>query len=86
MKEEEVREREKAQLLANIEKVKREDEAALAAKRQRVRVMQEEIELANKAAQKQKEAARLTEKKLDEQIAMHQKKKQEREEAKMRED
>jgi len=81
-----VREREKAQLLANIEKVKREDEAALAAKRQRVRVMQEEIELANKAAQKQKEAARLTEKKLDEQIAMHQKKKQEREEAKMRED
>lgn len=81
-----MREREKAQLLANIEKVKREDEAALAAKRQRVRVMQEEIELANKAAQKQKEAARLTEKKLDEQIAMHQKKKQEREEAKMRED
>lgn len=71
MKEEEIREREKAQLLANIEKVKREDEANLAAKKQRVRVMQEEIEIANKAALKQKEAARETEKRLDEQIALH---------------
>ena len=71
MKEEEILEQEKAQLTANIEKVKREDIAALAAKRQRVKVMQEEIKVANAAALKQKQAARDTEKRMDDAIAMH---------------
>lgn len=39
MKEEEIREQEKAQLLANIEKVKKEDADMLAAKQKRVQVM-----------------------------------------------
>ena len=52
MKDEEVREQEKAQLLANIEKVKREEAAAAQAKRDRVRAMQEEITVANAASLK----------------------------------
>ena len=52
MKEEEIREQEKAQLLANIEKVKKEDADILAAKQKRVQVMQEEIKLANATALK----------------------------------
>ena len=71
MKEEEILEQEKAQLMANIEKVKREDAAALEAKKQRVKIMQNEIKVANEAALRQKAAARETEKKMDEAIAMH---------------
>ena len=47
LKEEERLEQEKAQLAANIEKVRQEEAAAAAAKRERVRIMQEEITLAN---------------------------------------
>lgn len=65
MKDEEIREQEKAQLFTNIEKVKLEDVATATAKRARVRVMQEEITVANVASQKQKTAARETEKALD---------------------
>ena len=72
MKDEEIREQEKAQLLANIEKVKTEEAAAAQAKRDRIRVMQEEITVANAASLKQKEAARATERALDEKIAEHQ--------------
>ena len=48
--------------------------------------MNEEIKIANKAALDQKEAARETERQLDKKIADHVKAKQEREEAKARED
>lgn len=72
MKEEEIREQEKAQLHANILKVKKEEEAEAVVKRERVRVRQTEITLANDAALRQKDAARATEKKLDDQITAHQ--------------
>lgn len=85
MKEEEIREQEKAQLHANILKVKKEEEAEAVVKRERVRVRQTEITLANDAALRQKDAARATEKKLDDQITAHQRQRLEREEAKIRE-
>lgn len=72
MKEEEIREQEKAQLHANILKVKKEEEAEAVVKRERVRVRQTEITLANDAALRQKDAARATEKRLDDQITAHQ--------------
>ena len=77
---------EKAQMLANIEKVRKEDEEKLAEKRRRVQVMNEEVKVANKAALAQKEAARQREKQIDAEIAEHNRRKIEREEAKMRED
>ena len=49
-KEEEMREREKAQLLANIEKVRQEDAEIIAAKQARIRVMHEETKVINVAA------------------------------------
>ena len=73
-------------MLANIEKVRREDQAAQEAKKNRVKIMNEEIKIANVQALHQKEAARQTEKKLDADIAEFTRKKIEREEAKLRED
>ena len=73
-------------MLANIEKVRREDQAAQEAKKNRVKIMNEEIKIANVQALQQKEAARQTEKKLDQNIAEFTRKKIEREEAKLRED
>lgn len=58
MKIEEQYEAEKAQMAANIEKVRLEDEAKIAEKKKRVQVMNEEVKLANANAQAQKEAAR----------------------------
>lgn len=78
-------EMEKAQLLANIEKVRREDAEKLAAKRQQMVIMNKEVRIANKNAEEQKIAARETERKIDEQIAEHNRKKLEREEAEIRE-
>ena len=49
-------------MLANIEKVRREDQAAQIAKKNRVKIMNEEIKIANVQALHQKEAARQTEK------------------------
>ena len=57
---------EKAQLLANIEKVRREDAEKLAAKRQQMVIMNKEVRIANKNAEEQKIAARETERKIDE--------------------
>mgnify|MGYP003343756813 CR=1 FL=1 len=45
-------------MLANIEKVRREDQAAQEAKKNRVKIMNEEIKIANVQALQQKEAAR----------------------------
>ena len=86
MREEELLEREKAQMLANIQRMKREDEADKKAKLERVKIMSDEIRIANQQALQQKEAAREVEKQLDREIAEHTRKKQEREEAKIRED
>ena len=63
-------------MLANIEKVRREDEAAAEAKRQRVKILNAEIKVANQNALAQKEAARQVEKALDMEIAEHVRKKQ----------
>ena len=57
---------EKAQLLANIEKVKREDAEKLAAKRKQLEIMNKEVRISNKNAEEQKIAARETERKVDE--------------------
>ncbi len=84
-KEEEIREQEKAQLKANIEKNQREDEAQQQAKRDRVKVIADEVKIANAAALKQKDLARATEKRLDDEIAEFQRQKLLREEEKMKE-
>jgi len=62
-------------LFANIAKVRSEDAATAVAKRERVKIMQEEIGLANVTALKQKTAARVTEKALDDEITKHQRQK-----------
>lgn len=72
-------------MLANIAKVRQEDAQAVLAKQKKVQILNEEIKLANKSAQVQKEAARKVEKDLDMEIAEHVRRKQEREEAKARE-
>lgn len=56
---------EKAQLKANIEKVRLEDLEVQKAKLNRIKVMNDEIKVANQNALKQKEAARETERALD---------------------
>ena len=86
MKIEEQYEAEKAQMAANIEKVRLEDEAKIAEKKKRVQTMNQEVKIANKNALDQKEAARAVEKRIDNDIAQFNKKKIEREEAKLRED
>ena len=50
MKEQEVRDQERLQLLANIEKMKREDEATAEAKRQRTLAMIKQAAEANQQA------------------------------------
>ena len=56
---------EKAQLKANIEKVKLEDIEIQKEKTRRIQVMNDEIKIANKNALSQKAAARETEMHLD---------------------
>ena len=56
---------EKAQLKANIEKVKLEDIETQKEKTRRIQVMNDEIKIANKNALSQKAAARETEYHLD---------------------
>ena len=84
-KEQEEFELEKAQMLSNIEKVRREDAAALAAKKKQVQIMQEEVAIANKQSLKAKEAARETAVRMDNEITEFQRKKDEREEQKAKE-
>ena len=67
-------------MLSNIEKVRKEDAEALAAKRKQVQIMQKEVGIANKQALKAKEAAKETEVRLDKEIAEYQRRKDEREE------
>ena len=51
--------------MANIEKIRKEDEEKLAEKRRRVAIMNEEVKVANKNALAQKEAARQVERDMD---------------------
>ena len=67
-------------MLSNIEKVRKEDAEALAAKKKQVQIMQEEVGIANKQALKAKEAAKETEVRMDNEIAEFQRRKDEREE------
>ena len=85
MKEEEMREQEKALMLANIEKVRREDAETQKQKYERVKIMNAEVKVANKNAIDRKFAAREVEKDLDSKIAAHQKAVIAREEAAVRE-
>ena len=70
-KEAESLEQEKQQLLFNIEKNKKEDLAAAEAKKERYRIMNEEVIIANKKQKDQKVAAKDAERQLDDQIAGH---------------
>ena len=67
-------------MLSNIEKVRKEDAEALAAKKKQVQIMQKEVAIANKQALKAKEAAKETEVRMDNEIAEYQRRKDEREE------
>ena len=67
-------------MLSNIEKVRKEDAEALAAKKKQVQIMQKEVGIANKQALKAKEAAKETEVRMDNEIAEFQRRKDEREE------
>ena len=70
-KEAESLEQEKQQLLFNIEKNKKEDLAAAEAKKERYRIMNEEVIIANKKQKDQKVAAKDAERQLDDKIAEH---------------
>ena len=67
-------------MLANIEKVRKEDAAAVAAKKAQVQIMLKEVAIANKQGLKAKEAAKETEVRMDNDIAEFQRRKDEREE------
>ena len=58
LKEEEALEKEKAQMLKHIEKLKEEDVKAVEAKKARVKIMMEEVSVANKQAIQLKEEAK----------------------------
>merc|ERR1712110_461455 len=57
-REQEVLEKEKAQMLSHIEKLRQEDLDSAAAKKQRVKIMMEEVAVANKQAIQVKEQAK----------------------------
>ena len=84
-KEAETLEQEKQQLLFNIERNKREDLEAAKARKERFRIMNEEVIIANKKQKEQKAAAKDAERKLDDQIAEHQKRVIQREQDEIRE-
>ena len=84
-KEAETLEQEKQQLLFNIEKNKKEDLEAVKARKERFRIMNEEVIIANKKQKEQKAAAKDAERKLDDQIAEHQKRVIQREQDEIRE-
>ena len=84
-KEAETLEQEKQQLLFNIERNKREDLEAAKARKERFRIMNEEVIIANKKQKEQKAAAKEAERKLDDQIAEHQKRVIQREQDEIRE-
>ena len=84
-KEAESLEQEKQQLLFNIEKNKKEDLAAAEAKKERYRIMNEEVIIANKKQKDQKVAAKDAERQLDDKIADHQRRVIQREQDEVRE-
>ena len=84
-KEAEALEQEKAQLLFNIEKNKKEDMEAAAQRKERYRIMNEEIQIANKKQKEQKIAAKDAERQLDDKIAEHQRRVIQREQDEIRE-
>ena len=84
-KEAETLEQEKAQLLFNIEKNKKEDQEALIARKLRYKIMNDEVIIANKKQKEQKVAAKDAERVLDDKIAEHQKKVIQREQDEIRE-
>jgi len=73
MKEQEVRDKERCQLLANIEKMKKEDEATAQAKRDRTLQMIKQAAEANQQATLQKEKRIKEEKDAEEEIIAYQK-------------
>ena len=70
-KEAESLEQEKQQLLFNIERNKKEDVEAAKARKERFRIMNEEVIIANKKQKEQKVAAKDAERQLDDKIAEH---------------
>ena len=84
-RDEEVRELEKATLMSNIEKIRKEDAETQQQKKMRIQIMNDEVKIANKNALGQKEQSRITEKVLDDKITAHQRRVVEREEALERE-
>ena len=83
--QEEVLEKEKRQMQINIQNALDEDKKKVEERLQRKKIMQEEIEKANKAAISLKDEAKLREKKLEEEIMQHQRNKIAREEQEARE-
>ena len=85
-REQEALEKEKAQMLAHIQKLKEEDAAAQVKKKERVKIMMEEVGVANKQAIQVKEQAKEREKQAEQEIIDYNKKKAAREEEKAAED
>ena len=75
MKEQELRDKEKIELQANIEKMRKEDEAAHEAKRQKVNLLMKQAAEANAQALIEKQRREQEEKDQDAEIAEHQRKK-----------
>lgn len=73
MKEQEIRDKERLQLLANIEKMKREDEVQAEEKRKQVSLLMKQAAEANQQAIIQKEKRKVEEKRLEEEIVAYQK-------------
>ena len=82
LREEEVLEKEKIQMLTMLEKNKEEDRKTAESKKQRVKIMMDEVAVSNKAAMKMKEEAAEREKERDAEIEKYNKQKIAREEAK----
>lgn len=79
MKEQELRDKEKIELQANIEKMRKEDEAAHEAKRQKVNLLMKQAAEANAQALIEKQRREQEEKDQDNEIAEHQRAKDQRE-------
>ena len=85
MKEQELRDKEKIELQANIEKMRKEDEAAHEAKRAKVNLLMKQTAEANAQALLEKQKRAQEEKDQDQAIAEHQRKKDQAEYEKQQE-
>jgi len=79
MKEQEIRDKERLQLLSHIDKMKKEDEDAAQAKRDRVNMLMKQAAEANEQSKVQKDKRAREEKATEDAIAAHQKAKDQRE-------